>query len=206
MPDVPGVSPEVRGGDRNAAVARVCAGGGRTRQRRSRGRSGRRSRTQGQPAGNSFLPSAAGAGREATTYRAFMDRQARQVKELRDGEASGLYSAPGACMTYLFVYDIEDDRLRGRIAKILEGYGLRVQESVFECVLRPEELDTLEGRLLRELRQAQAGDRRTGNIRIYRVCADCLGASRGIGSIVNQPGGSVVHHRLSAQGVGRTLE
>ncbi len=36
----------------------------------------------GQPAGNSPLPSAAGAGREATTYRAFMDRQARQVKEL----------------------------------------------------------------------------------------------------------------------------
>ncbi len=94
-------------------------------------------------------------------------------------------------MTYLLVYDIEDDPLRSRIAKILEGYGLRVQESVFECGLRPEELETLEGRLLRELRQAQAGDRRIGNIRIYRVCADCLGASRGIGSIVSSPAGQL---------------
>ncbi len=32
-------------------------------------------------------------------------------------------------------YDISDDRRRERVAKILEGYGERVQYSVFECRL-----------------------------------------------------------------------
>lgn len=32
-------------------------------------------------------------------------------------------------------YDIADDRRRERVAKILEGYGERVQYSVFECRL-----------------------------------------------------------------------
>lgn len=32
-------------------------------------------------------------------------------------------------------YDIADDRRRERVSKILEGYGERVQYSVFECRL-----------------------------------------------------------------------
>lgn len=32
-------------------------------------------------------------------------------------------------------YDISDDRRRERVAKILEGFGERVQYSVFECRL-----------------------------------------------------------------------
>ncbi len=38
--------------------------------------------------------------------------------------------------TYVVVaYDIADDRRRDKVAKILEGYGERVQYSVFECRL-----------------------------------------------------------------------
>jgi len=38
--------------------------------------------------------------------------------------------------TYVVVaYDIRDDRRRDKVAKILEGYGERVQYSVFECRL-----------------------------------------------------------------------
>ena len=38
--------------------------------------------------------------------------------------------------TYVVVaYDIADDRRRDRVAKILQGYGERVQYSVFECRL-----------------------------------------------------------------------
>jgi CRISPR-associated endonuclease Cas2 len=33
-------------------------------------------------------------------------------------------------MTYLVAYDIEDDRIRGRVAKLLEGFGQRVQDSI----------------------------------------------------------------------------
>lgn len=32
-------------------------------------------------------------------------------------------------------YDIADDRRRERVSKVLEGYGERVQYSVFECRL-----------------------------------------------------------------------
>lgn len=38
-------------------------------------------------------------------------------------------------MFYLVCYDITHDRRRNRVAHLLEGYGLRVQRSVFECVL-----------------------------------------------------------------------
>ena len=36
---------------------------------------------------------------------------------------------------YLIVYDITKDRERTKVQKILEGYGFRIQKSVFECLL-----------------------------------------------------------------------
>lgn len=36
---------------------------------------------------------------------------------------------------YLACYDVTDDGERERVAQILEGFGLRVQKSVFECRL-----------------------------------------------------------------------
>ena len=36
---------------------------------------------------------------------------------------------------YVVSYDITSDRLRNKIAKTLEGYGTRIQYSVFECRL-----------------------------------------------------------------------
>lgn len=34
---------------------------------------------------------------------------------------------------YVVVYDISNNRERSRASKILAGYGVRVQKSVFEC-------------------------------------------------------------------------
>lgn len=82
-------------------------------------------------------------------------------------------------MTYIVVYDIEDNRVRGRVAKLLEGFGQRVQESVFECALTPERLDQMVEGLKRELE-----DPEHGNVRLYRVCADCMRASLGMGRLV----------------------
>jgi CRISPR-associated protein Cas2 len=79
-------------------------------------------------------------------------------------------------VTHLVVYDIEDDRVRGRVATLLEGYGRRVQESVFECRLEVRELEELTGRLQRELHSPENGE-----IRLYRLCRDCLEASLIIG-------------------------
>ena len=37
--------------------------------------------------------------------------------------------------TYAVVYDISSDKERRMVDKILRGYGFRIQESVFECLM-----------------------------------------------------------------------
>ena len=39
-------------------------------------------------------------------------------------------------MTYLFAYDIVNDRTRRRVAALLQTYGDRIQRSVFACPMR----------------------------------------------------------------------
>ena len=48
---------------------------------------------------------------------------------------------------YLAVYDVTDDAERRRAAKVLEGFGVRVQKSAFECELTRGARATLERRL-----------------------------------------------------------
>ncbi|MBF2055659.1 MAG: CRISPR-associated endonuclease Cas2 [Cyanobacterium sp. T60_A2020_053] len=50
-------------------------------------------------------------------------------------------------MFYLICYDIADDKRRNKIASILEGYGSRVQFSVFECVLSGKQYQQLQQKL-----------------------------------------------------------
>jgi CRISPR-associated protein Cas2 len=52
-------------------------------------------------------------------------------------------------MFYLICYDVVLDRRRNRVAHLLEGYGMRVQKSVFECVLTSDQRDMLHHRLNR---------------------------------------------------------
>jgi CRISPR-associated protein Cas2 len=55
-------------------------------------------------------------------------------------------------MFYLICYDIVDDRRRTKVAHLLEGYGLRVQKSVFEAVLTPDQRQMLHKKLNRYLK------------------------------------------------------
>ena len=87
-------------------------------------------------------------------------------------------------MRYVVAYDIEEDRVRTRIAALLGGYGTRVQKSVFECHLEADTLEQLTRRLSEELAEAPGGD-----VRIYRLCADCYGASVGLGELEEGAGG-----------------
>lgn len=65
-------------------------------------------------------------------------------------------------MKYLVSYDIEEDRERLQISKVLEGFGRRVQKSVFECPLTKGRKHELEKRL--------AGlELDTGYVLIYRI-------------------------------------
>jgi CRISPR-associated protein Cas2 len=72
-------------------------------------------------------------------------------------------------MLYLISYDISVDRRRTRIAKILEGFGQRVQYSVFECDLDANQYQVLWRKLVRTI-QPDEGD----SLRFYRLCAACV--------------------------------
>jgi CRISPR-associated protein Cas2 len=48
---------------------------------------------------------------------------------------------------YLVAYDIASDRRRRRVARVLESFGRRIQESLFEARLEPEEASELRARL-----------------------------------------------------------
>lgn len=68
---------------------------------------------------------------------------------------------------YVVAYDIEDDRRRTRVHKLLSGYGQWTQFSLFECYLT---------RLQRtELRHAldQILDAAKDQLRFYPLCAAC---------------------------------
>lgn len=57
---------------------------------------------------------------------------------------------------------------RTKVMKTLEGYGSRIQYSVFECDLRPADLEQLKRRL-RGLVHPEDDD-----IRVYPLCESCL--------------------------------
>ncbi len=69
----------------------------------------------------------------------------------------------------LITYDITDDKRRKKIGNILESYGKRVNESVFECELKDgSSKREMMDRLLKEL------DTKEDSLRIYNVCDNCL--------------------------------
>ena len=65
--------------------------------------------------------------------------------------------------SYVVCYDIPDDARRGSVARLLLGFGTRVQFSVFECALTPRELRRL-GRAL-----AAKVDTAVDDIRIHAL-------------------------------------
>ena len=44
---------------------------------------------------------------------------------------------------YILAYDIGNDRRRAKIARLMESMGARVQGSVFEAYLKPDELESM---------------------------------------------------------------
>ena len=69
-------------------------------------------------------------------------------------------------MMVLITYDVNTESTEGkrrlrRIAKSCENYGQRVQHSVFECMVDPQQLVCLKNRLLSIM------DEETDSLRIY---------------------------------------
>ena len=72
-------------------------------------------------------------------------------------------------------YDIADDKRRNRVAKCMEGYGLRVNYSVFECVLKPQKLKKMKQELNKLIKPSE------DSIRIYRLCRSCIAETETMG-------------------------
>ena len=64
-------------------------------------------------------------------------------------------------MFWVVSYDIPNDKRRRNVSKVLEGYGRRVQYSVFECELDETKCARLEELLIKEI------DKDEDDIRFY---------------------------------------
>lgn len=71
-------------------------------------------------------------------------------------------------LLYVVSYDIAEDKRRNKIAKVLEGYGKRVQYSVFECRVSLQNMKKLYAQLC-DLTQ----DMEEGSILFYPICGSC---------------------------------
>jgi CRISPR-associated protein Cas2 len=78
--------------------------------------------------------------------------------------------------TYVVAYDVSSDTVRGRVVDLLQGYGVRVQHSVFECQLTDGQLRGLTDALRR------AGvDSPSAEVRFYALCRSSLSRSGRVG-------------------------
>ena len=73
----------------------------------------------------------------------------------------------------VIVYDIPSNKRRRLVSKVLEGYGYRVNRSVFECEIKNKKtLIELESELLDVL------DIKKDSLRIYNLCENCKTLSK----------------------------
>jgi len=75
-------------------------------------------------------------------------------------------------MLYVVCYDIGEDKTRNRMSERLLDFGVRIQESVFECVLDDESQE----RMMEQLDKIPLAA--TDRVRVYRMCQNCVEAVR----------------------------
>jgi len=78
-------------------------------------------------------------------------------------------------MLVVVSYDIANDKRRYRVAKLLEGYGVRQLESVFECDLTAPQWTKLKPKLMKLLHPKE--DR----ARAYFLCETCVAKTEIVG-------------------------
>lgn len=68
---------------------------------------------------------------------------------------------------YLITYDIPTTKRRTKIHDLLQGYGFRVNNSVFEITITPTQMKTLASRLDLLIKPKE------DSVRIYSLCLAC---------------------------------
>ena len=81
-------------------------------------------------------------------------------------------------MRWIICYDVVDNRRRAKIAKFLEGWGRRIQKSVFECELNSLELRKVLTKIDSEL------DSEEDRCLAFRQCEACNEAEVSIGNTI----------------------
>lgn len=72
-------------------------------------------------------------------------------------------------------YDVANDRRRQKIAKLLVQYGVRCNESVFECLLTEAKIRKMQQQLLKLV------DDQEDSILYYYLCMPCVMKRESIG-------------------------
>lgn len=68
---------------------------------------------------------------------------------------------------WMVAYDISDDNRRRKVEKILSGFGMRVQKSVFECQIGWDDLIRVKDIMRPFLEKS------SDSIRYYPICVHC---------------------------------
>lgn len=84
-------------------------------------------------------------------------------------------------MTYVITYDISHDGRRIRLARLLAGFGERVQYSVFEATLTPLLFDNM----VQQIRDLIRADE--DRVLIYPICGSCAERRTALGSAELRP-------------------
>lgn len=84
-------------------------------------------------------------------------------------------------MLVLVVYDVPDDKRRLKVANFLEGYGRRVQYSVFECFLSLDEMRELHQKMKRLVKLSE------DNVRFYWISKEAVSRVLTLGSSPPEP-------------------
>ena len=75
--------------------------------------------------------------------------------------------------TYLVCYDIRDDKRLRKIAKTLEGFGTRMQYSVFRCYLTPTAMQELRWQLAKIIEPVD-------DLLVIGLCGPCIDRIRSL--------------------------
>jgi CRISPR-associated protein Cas2 len=71
-------------------------------------------------------------------------------------------------MLVVVVYDIPDDKRRLKLSNFLEGYGQRIQLSVFECFLSLDEMRQLFDKVKKQVKSSE------DNVRFYWISQEAV--------------------------------
>ncbi len=83
---------------------------------------------------------------------------------------------------YVIVYDIVSNKIRKKVSDILEGYGSRVNKSVFECTFSTKkEFKKLKSEIAQEI------DPKIDSVRFYAICKNCLNDSTALSQNEEDP-------------------